>query len=235
MTPDPSLEPEPPVRGQILSFLSWTGLTTASLGLVLSLDLFLLTYILHEDLSTTRLALVIPLTALYLTVNIALLIFSVKLRRLSDCQDIPQLKKLITVACYAKASLDLLICLVGIGYSVSEVVVYIPIFNIPRWLPSLPLTVFGTYLVFVTLMIHGTRKSKLVLIKLYLIFKIVIYIMFLVSCILFFSLLYPSGLVCLAFSNIFLVMTFYYLYSNGFVFVLYKLLSSDVIPDSVCN
>ena len=170
MTPDTSLEPGPPVRGQILCFLSWTGLTTASLGLVLSLDLFLLTYILHEDLPTAGLASAILLTTLYLTVNIALLMFSVKLRRLSDCQDIPQLKKLMCV-----------------------------------------------------------------LIKLYLIFKIVIYIMFFVSCVLFFSLLYPSGLVCLAFSNIFLVMTFYYLYSNGFVFVLYKLFSSDVIPDSVYN
>ena len=133
-----------------------------------------MTYILHEDLPTAGLASAILLTTLYLTVNIALLIFSVKLRRLSDCHDIPQLKKLIAVACYAKASLDLVICVVGIGYSVSEIVVYIPIFNIPRWLPSLPLTVFLTYLVFVTLMVHGARKSKVVLIKLYLIFKIVI-------------------------------------------------------------
>merc|ERR1711953_264456 len=165
---------------------------------------------------------------MFTTVLLALAIFSTKLRALSASTDRKGLKNILRIACYVKASLDILVCATGIGYSVIEIVIFIPIFNFPRGLPSLPILIFIIYLVFVALMIHGVRKSNVILIKAYLIFKIIIYIIFFVTCISFISVyLEPNSLFCICFSNVWIILTFYYIYTNGFVFVYHSLLMQE--------
>ena len=222
------INPRLVVAGQRSSFLAWTGLVTSVLGLVLTVDILLVTYLAHGNLATIEHILILSITAMFTTVLVALAVFSSKLRRISAGPDPVGLKKILRIASYVKASLDILICATGIGYCVIEMVIFIPIFNFPRGLPSLPIVLFIIYLVFVALMIHGVRKSNVILIKAYLIFKIIIYIIFFVTCISFISVyLEPNSLFCICFSNIWLLLTFYYIYSNGFVFIYHSLLMHE--------
>ena len=218
------------VVGQLSSFLAWTGLVTSVLGPLVTVDILLIAYLIHGNLSNIEHISVLSLTAMFTTVLLALAIFSIKLRRTSAGPDPVGLKKILRIASYIKASLDILICVTGIGYSAIEIFIYIPIFNFPRGLPSLPIIIFIIYLVFVSLMVHGVRKSNVILIKVYLIFKVIIYIIFFASCIFFISVyLTPNSLFCIAFSNIWILLTFYYIYSNGFVYVYYSLLMHEVV------
>ena len=219
-----------PRLGQMSSFLAWTGLVTSVLGLVVTVDILLITYLLHGNLSNIEHISVLSITAMFTTVLLAMAIFSTKLRKATGGRDMKGLKNILRIACYVKATLDILICVTGIGYSVIEIVNFIPIFNFPRGLPSLPITIFIIYLVFVSLMIHGVRKSNVVLIKVYLIFKMIIYIIFVITCILFISVfLDANSLFCICFSNVLIILTFYYIYSNGFVFVYHSLLMQEVV------
>ena len=224
------IKPRLGVVGAMSCFLAWTGLVTSVLGLLVTVDILLITYLLYGNLSNIEHISVLSITAMLTTVLSALAIFSTRLRASTAGRDLAGLRKILGIACYVKASLDILICLSGIGYSVIEIVIFIPIFNFPRGLPSLPITIFIIYLAFVFFMIHGVRKSNVNLIKVYLIFKIVIYIIFVIICILFISVyLYPNSLFCIFFSNVWLILTFYYIYSNGFVYVYHSLLKQELV------
>ena len=243
------LEPQPPLdvvkagekidpglvaASQMSSFLAWTGLVTSVLGLVLTVDILLITYLTQGHLSSIEHISVLSITVMLATVLSALAVFSAKLRTVSAGQERIGLSNILRVGCYVKSALDILVCLTGIGYSVIEIVNFIPIFNFPRGLPALPIIIFAIYFGFVSLMIHGVKNSNVIYIKIYLIFKIVIYIVFVISCISFVSLyLKPDSLFCIGLSNVWIILTFYYIYSNGFVYVYYSLINHEIVNSTL--
>ena len=113
-----------------------------------------------------------------LFVSIGMFFFSFALWKTIVNKDMIRMKTLIKIGCYIMGGFELLVCAAGVIICLVLVVIKSVVFTIPA-------CIFTIFTIFVSLMIHGVRKSKPCLINRYIIFKIVIFALFTLSIIMY--------------------------------------------------
>ena len=216
-TPDNSWRMRKYIKGMSItmfaSFLAWTGMVVGSIFTLVALN------------STP-----IPL----FFVSITLFIFSVALWKNIVNKNMNRMKTLIKIGCYIIGGFELLV-LVPIIYNTllaTYGVLVTPISGLILLL-IIPVFIFCTiYTIFVSLMIQGVRKSKPCLVNSYIIFKIVIFVLFtliLVSIIM--SAVEGFDLPIMKIIITFLLNSFFYFYSNGFIVLHYNIMIGNIQED----
>ena len=185
------------------SFLAWTGLVCSLIFILGGLDLLLtpLALALHHEVIQSRGSgywrglwgfifggSLYVAGSLMLITNIGMFIFSFKLWKAINSDNMMGTRNLIKIGCYIMGALELLTC-VASGVITPTLVVPFPSSPISyggdnglyAGLLMIPVVIHLGFIAFISLMIHGVRKFRPGLVNVYIIFKIVIFTLFAMS------------------------------------------------------
>merc|ERR1712038_265031 len=166
------------------SFLAWTGLVTSVIFIIGSLDTMFSPLALgfhnpgcfDHDYMTFFCGSLYGICSAALVINIGMFIYSFKLWKAINSDNMMEMRKWIKIGCYIMGSLELTIAVAGI---------LTPLFFIispPRsfycCLLPIPISYSVGFIVLISLMIHGVRKFKPTLVNIYIIFKIASFTIF---------------------------------------------------------
>merc|ERR1712226_346728 len=222
------------------SFLAWTGLVSSLIFILGSLDMIFtplaLDYHLYSRYSRyvyygcdVLCGSLYGIGAVVLVINIGMFIYSFRLWKAINSDNMVGLRNLIKVGCYIMGGLELLTCAAGIMPPIYYIMMlsffshatgtYIGLFTIP-------IIVSVGFMALISLMIHGVRKFKPALVNIYIIFKIVLFTLFAILTLVQFimGLISIGALGWMLGINQFLLCGFFYFYSSGFTVVQYNLM-----------
>ena len=165
-----------------------------------------------------------------LAVSIIMLMFGIKLRKSLRSKDRTVMVKLIRTGCYIMECLQLLACIAGLGLTVLYLITTREerSSDLANILVAIPGLILGLFCLFLSLMVQGVRETKADLVLTNIIFKIFLFLTCTAIGVAFFlNLSYPN--VSFTFTVIidvilFLLFTFLYFYSNGFVLLYYNII-----------
>jgi len=225
------------------SFLAWTGLVSSVIFIIGSLDMIFTPLALgihrysrgcghyyYEAFCGS----LYGVGAVVLLMNIGMFIFSFKLWKAINSDNMMGMRNLIKIGCYIMGGLELVsIALSGVVTPILFIILELARTWNYRYnnglfigLLTIPIIISGGFMALISLMIHGVRKFKPGLVNIYIIFKIVIFTLFailtLVQVIM--GLVYIGALGWLTGINMFLLFGFFYFYSNGFMVVQYNIM-----------
>ena len=201
------------------------------------------------------------LTILYVAVpvftiiNIGMLIYSNKLWRTIKSNDMVGMKTLLKIGCYIMAGLEILATVAAAAICISAFILYLfyVFFDIvghllPPWsdinidtLTSMFSSILAItivicvlcvlFIIFISLMIHGVRKMKSFWVKIYIIFRITVFIIYtilvltaIILVIVYLADWYFRWMLALVIVNMFLFSSFLYIYSAGFIVLQYNIM-----------
>merc|ERR1711997_139869 len=158
------------------SFLAWTGLVSSVIFIIGSLDMIFTPLALgihrysrgcgHYSYSEVFCGSLYGVGALVLLMNIGNFIYSFKLWKAINSDNMMGMRNLIKIGCYIMGGLELVaIALLGVN-------------GLFIGLLTIPIIISGGFMALISLMIHGVRKFKPGLVNIYIIFKIVIFTLF---------------------------------------------------------
>merc|ERR1719219_428061 len=220
------------------SFLAWTGLVTSVIFIVGSLDMIFTPLAVGFHRFSTGYGREVFCGFLYgvgaamLLLNIGMFIYSFKLWKAINNDNMMGMRNLIKIGCYIMGGLELLTIAVS-GVVTPIIFIIYEVSSFYRYsnglfigLLTIPIIISGGYIALIALMIHGVRKFKPGLVNIYLIFKIVIFTLYailtLVQVIM--GLIYIGAPGWMLGLNMFLLSGFFYFYSNGFMVVQYNIM-----------
>jgi len=223
------------------SFLAWTGLVTSVIFIIGSLDMIFtpLAIGIHRYSRgcghyyyEVFCGSLYGVGAVVLIMNIGMFIYSFKLWKAINSDNMMGMRNLIKIGCYIIGGLEL----VAIAASGVVTPIFFIIYELSSFyrynnglflgLLTIPIIISGGYIALISLMFHGVRKFKPGLVNIYIIFKIVIFTLYailtLVQVIM--GLIYIGALGWMLGINMFLLSGFFYFYSNGFMVVQYNIM-----------
>merc|ERR1711874_535261 len=232
------------------SFLAWTGLVCSLIFILGGLDLLLtpLALALHHEVIQSRGSgywrglwgfifggSLYVAGSLMLLLNIGIFIYSFKLWKAINSDNMMGMRNLIKIGCYIMGGLELLsITAAGVVTPIIFISFIISAFG---WdlqtgdertvgLLTIPIIISGGYIALISLMIHGVRKFKPGLVNIYIIFKIVIFTLFAILTLVQFvmGVIFIGALGWMLGINMFLICGFFYFYSSGFMVVQYNIM-----------
>jgi len=223
------------------SFLAWTGLVSSLIFILGSLDMIFtpLALGIHSySRGCGRYYYEVFCGSLYgvgaavLLLNIGIFIYSFKLWKAINNDNMMGMRNLIKIGCYIMGVSELVtIAAAGVVTPIFFIVYELSSFyrysnGLFIGLLTIPIIISGGYIALISLMIHGVRKFKPSLVNIYIIFKIVIFTLYailtLVQVVM--GLIYIGALGWLLGLNMFLLTGFFYFYSNGFMVVQYNIM-----------
>ena len=225
-------------------FLAWTGMVCSFIFIIGAIDVIFLplsfgvAHMCHNSNSFNNICSIFygvgfPL----LFVNIGMFVYSYKLLKTIVNKNTIGMKTFIKIGCYIIGGFELLVSATGIITPLAFIIV---VHHHPRrrtfssrgnemfiGLLTIPIFISAILVVFISLMIHGVHKFKRRLLNIYIIFKIFLFAVFtlleLVSIILY--LIYShGGIQIMSEVNVFLIYSFFYFYSNGFIVLHYNIM-----------
>ena len=229
---------------RLASFLAWTGMVCSFIFIIGAIDVIFLplsfgvAHMCHNSNSFNNICSIFygvgfPL----LFVNIGMFVYSYKLLKTIVNKNTIGMKTFIKIGCYIIGGFELLVSATGIITPLAFIIV---VHHHPRrrtfssrgnemfiGLLTIPIFISAILVVFISLMIHGVHKFKRRLLNIYIIFKIFLFAVFtlleLVSIILY--LIYShGGIQIMSEVNVFLIYSFFYFYSNGFIVLHYNIM-----------
>jgi len=213
------------------SFLAWTGMVLGIIFILTAINLVFLPLVLELQNDTInydvlrRIMYGVGFPTLF--VSIGMFFFSFALWKTIVNKDMTRMKTLIKIGCYIMGGSELLVSAAVIifsrgymGFNYGYTSVYLLVIQV---------FMFIIFTIFDSLMIHGVRKFKPRLVNTYIIFKIVIFVISslgtLLSIIMYVVILgNMAGLSILTVINQFLLYSFFYFYSNGFIVLHYNIM-----------
>jgi len=226
------------------SFLAWTGLVSSVIFIIGSLDMIFtpLALGIHRSYSggcghyyyEAFCGSLYGVGAVVLLMNIGMFIFSFKLWKAINSDNMMGMRNLIKIGCYIMGGLELVaIALSGVVTPILFII--LELFSTWNYrynnglfigLLTIPIIISGGFMAWISLMIHGVRKFKPGLVNIYIIFKIVIFTLFAILTLvqIIMGLVYIGALGWLTGVNMFLLFGFFYFYSNGFMVVQYNIM-----------
>ena len=230
------------------SFLAWTGLVCSLIFILGGLDLLLtpLALALHHEVIQSRGSgywrglwgfifggSLYVAGSLMLITNIGMFIFSFKLWKAINSDNMMGTRNLIKIGCYIMGALELVTC-VASGVITPTLVVPFPSSPISyggnnglyAGLLMIPVVIHLGFIALISLMIHGVRKFRPSLVNVYIIFKIVIFTLFAMSILaqVVMGVINIGALGWLLGPNMFLLCGFFYFYSSGFMVAQYNIM-----------
>jgi len=238
------------------SFLAWTGLVSSVIFIVVSLNLLFIPLALgfHDVISyeagrmsaystdRRRHYLIIcgifyGLGSTILVINIGMFLYSFKLWKAINSDNMKEMRSLIKIGCYVVGSFEMLTTIAAGVIPPIIIIIYELKFsyrpsgffiNFMLIILSILIIISVVVIAMTSLMIHGVRKFKPGLVNIYIIFKIVLFTLFalgtLVQVIMgwIFPMFGPLG--WLLGINQFLFCGFFYFYGTGFMVVQYNIM-----------
>jgi len=218
------------------SFLAWTGLVISFIFIIVSLDLILTPLALGRRMwhcdgyNETDCGSLYGAGSGGLIMNIGMFIYSFKLWKAINSDNMMGVRNLIKIGCYIMGALELVTCaLAGIITPLIFIIISMLQYSpngLSIGLLTIPIVICGGVIAMISLMIHGVRKFKPALVNAYIILKIVIFTLFailtLVQVIM--GMIYIGALGWLLGPNLFLLCGFFYFYSTGFFLVQYNIM-----------
>merc|ERR1711913_42988 len=224
------------------NFLAWTGLVCSLIFIIGSLDMILTPLALgihHYSRGCGQYYYEAFCGSLYgvgavvLLMNIGMFIFSFKLWKAINSDNMMGMRNLIKIGCYIMGALELLTC-VASGVITPIIVVPFPSSPISyggdnglyEGLLMIPVVIHLGFIALISLMIHGVRKFRPGLVNVYIIFKIVIFTLFAMSILaqVVMGVISIGALGWLLGPNMFLLCGFFYFYSSGFMVAHYNIM-----------
>jgi len=214
------------------SFLAWTGMVLGIIFILTAINLVFLPLVLELQNDTInydvlrRIMYGVGFPTLF--VSIGMFFFSFALWKTIVNKDMTRMKTLIKIGCYITGGSELLVSIVGIISSLGFMGFYYGYTSV--YLLLIPVCMFTISTIFVSLMIHGVRKFMPRLVNTYIIFKYVIFALFSLGTLVSISMYVvvmgnmASGLLILTVINQFLLCSFFYFYSNGFIVLHYNIM-----------
>jgi len=224
------------------SFLAWTGMVLGIIFILTAINLVFLPLVLELQNDTInydvlrRIMYGVGFPTLF--VSIGMFFFSFALWKTIVNKDMTRMKTLIKIGCYIMGGSELLVSAaviifsrgyMGSNYGYTSV-----------YLLVIQVFMFIIFTIFDSLMIHGVRKFKPRLVNTYIIFKIVIFALSslgtLLSIIMYVVILgNMAGLSILTVINQFLLYSFFYFYSNGFIVLHYNIMIGNNKEENSLN
>ena len=222
------------------SFLAWTGLVSSLIFILGSLDMIFTPLALgihsysrgcgryYENVFCGSL---FGVGGALLLLNIGMFIYSFKLWRAINNDNMMGMRNLIKIGCYIMGGLELL-SITAAGVVTPILFIIYELSSIYRYdelsigLLTIPIIISGGYIALISLMIHGVRKFKPGLVNIYIIFKIVIFTLFAILTLvqIIMGVIFIGALGWMLGINMFLICGFFYFYSSGFMVVQYNIM-----------
>ena len=228
------------------TFLAWTGMVTSLIFIIGNINILVILAITASKIHPVYLVLfsvAVPVTTI---INIGMFIYSNKLWRTIKSNDMVGMKTLVKIGCYIMAALEILATTATAAICISAFVLYLfyVFFDIlgtllPPWSDiNINADMFRSvcaitivicvlcvlFIIFISLMIHGVRKMEASLVKIYIIFRMTVFIIYtilvltlLILVIVYLADWYFDWVLALVIVNIFLASSFLYIYSAGFI------------------
>ena len=223
---------------RLASFLAWTGMVCSFIFIIGAIDVIFLplsfgvAHMCHNSNSFNNICSIFygvgfPL----LFVNIGMFVYSYKLWKTIVNKNTIGMKTFIKIGCYIIGGFELLVSATGIITPLAFIISHVTFSSRGNemfiGLLTIPIFISAILVVFISLMIHGVHKFKRRLLNIYIIFKIFLFAVFtlleLVSIILY--LIYShGGTQIMSEVNVFLIYSFFYFYSNGFIVLHYNIM-----------
>ena len=215
-------------------FLAWTGMVCSVIFIIGAINVIFLPlsfgvdHMCHSSNSFKNICSIFygvgfPL----LFVNIGMFVYSYKLWKTIVNKNTIGMKTYIKIGCYIIGGFELLVSAAGIITPLAFIISRNLSNEMFIGLLTIPIFISAILVVFISLMIHGVHKFKRRLLNIYIIFKIVLFALFtlleLVSIIMY--LVYSQGgIQIMSEVNVFLIYSFFYFYSNGFIVLHYNIM-----------
>ena len=221
------------------SFLAWTGMVLGIIFAVASLNVIFLPVVSgiahrchtwrHGPLCGIMYGVGFP----FFFINVGMFFFSLTIWKTIVNKNMIKMKTLIKIGCYIMGGFELPVCAAGIITPLVFIIEHVTYLMIPVCI----CTIFA---VFHSLMIHGVHKFKPRLVNTYIVFKIVIFalvtLLTLVSIIMSGVLMrYMAGVSIMTDINTFLLYSFFYFYSNGFIVLHYNIMIGNNTEEGSLN
>ena len=232
---------------RLASFLAWTGMVCSFIFIIGAIDVIFLplsfgvAHMCHNSNSFNNICSIFygvgfPL----LFVNIGMFVYSYKLWKTIVNKNTIGMKTFIKIGCYIIGGFELLVSAAGIITPLVFIIFLVTTLGYKGnclelcemfiGLLTIPIFISAILVVFISLMIHGVHKFKRRLLNIYIIFKIFLFAVFtlleLVSIILYliYSHRTDNGIQIMSEVNVFLIYSFFYFYSNGFIVLHYNIM-----------
>jgi len=211
-------------------FLSCSGTVTSSLAILAALDIFVKELFNNINIGVTILAVLLAVG------NTAMLCFSLRLWQKFTAEDVEGQKALIKIGCYVMADLEALACIVSLS-SLLRTDVFFQSFGITGIYTGIK---WGFPLIFIAMMYIGVKMSYPQFINVYIVFKIVHFLLFVLCEIVVETILLAIRieikvelLLLVAFFCL-LISGFFYVFSTGFIVLHYNnLMNNKIKKDKV--
>jgi len=224
------------------SFLAWTGMVLGIIFILTAINLVFLPLVL--ELQNDRINYDVLRRIMHgvgfptLFVSIGMFFISLTFWKTIVNKNMTRMKTLIKIGCYTMGGSELLVSaaviISSLGYMGFN-------YGSHGWgLLMIPVCIYTVFTIFVSLMIHGVRKFKPHLVNTYIIFKIVIFALFSLGTLVYIIMYVVmtgnmAGVSILTVINQFLICSFFYFYSNGFIVLHYNIMIGNNKEENSLN
>ena len=210
-------------------FLGWSGSLTSFLFILAGID------VIYHNLAGSQcqdgaLSLCgIPFALILILGNVGMFVFSSRLAGKARQDDVVGVKAQIKTGCYIVAQLEAAVCLAGLAPLTSVLSVSEGLLTVLQW---------ASPLLYILMLCIGLAKSQPRLIRAYIIFKIVHFLLLVLAWLVVYTILlalslkYPVGLLLLTDVLLLIVIGFLYVFSTGFSVVHYNVLVNNAVTAS---
>merc|ERR1712241_1322555 len=168
------------------SFLAWTGLVSSVIFIIGSLDTMFSPLALgfhnpgwfDHDYVTFYCGSLYGICSAALVINIGMFIYSFKIWKAIRSDNMMEMRNTIKVGCYIMGGLELTIAAAAGVVTPLLFFIISPRISFYRCLLLIPISISLCFMAVISLLIHGVRKFKPGLVKIYIIFKIAVFILF---------------------------------------------------------
>jgi len=253
-TPDNSRKMRRYITGMSItkfaSFLAWTGMVLGIIFAVASLNVIFLPLVSgiahrchtwrHGPLCGIMYGVGFP----FFFINVGMFFFCLAFWKTIVNKNMIKMKTLIKIGCYIMGGFELLVCAAGIITPLVFIIEHVTYrYYYDQSLIGylmIPVCICTIFAGFHSLMIHGVHKFKPRLVNTYIVFKIVIFalvILFTLVSIIMSGVLmgYMAGVSILTDINTFLLYSFFYFYSNGFIVLHYNIMIGNNAEEGSLN
>jgi len=216
---------KPKISG-FVSFLAWTGIMAAVLGILASLEFFILPSETFSYYLSGHQPVLYALGVVGIVTSAVWLVLHLALRKRNVNKDFRGIKKILKIKCYISGTFEIIVYIMGIMAAIMTAIVTSDYQMPTEYSSIIQGAICFLYLVFACCKIHGVRKDNNRYINSYIVFKLINFVVsfalgvyMLVTLQAFTEL---SGTVWILFIILVILISFVFIYYMGSVVVLYN-------------